>query len=369
LRFRVIRDIIIKRIIRGGDNLEDISLNVPLLRRRIPNLTSAARSVGLRPATVSDLCTGKIPISRAEVRTLFALATLAKCSMDELILRGDKTKMIETGIKVLDLFSPLTKGGTIGLVARPGMGQLVLLSEMLYRLKKDGYTAILLMPEGDPVELKNGLENVDVIILHTIEEVYEEILRMGKGSEIALAADRSNVITGEIYNLQERLLDAGITSFLTFLVDLKGESVDEELPYGPLETLWRFDAELAARDMFPAINPFYSTSSILEGEHLDQFHFSTQQRAKKLLRRYRELKTLVSIRGVNSLPASEVQTYNRGERLEAYLTQYFFVAEPYTGKEGKYVSIQDTLADVTKIVDGTLDYTEVSALQYIGKLL
>lgn len=349
--------------------MEDISLNVPLLRRRIPNLTAAARSVNLRPATVSDLCTGKIPISRAEVRTLFALASLAKCSMDELILRGEKTEMIETGIKVLDLFSPLTKGGTIGLVARPGMGQLVLLAEMFYRLKKNGYTAILLMPEGDPIELKNGMENVEIVILHTIDEVYEEIIKMSNQNEIVFAADMSNVITGEIYNLQERLLNSGIPPLLTFLVDLKGEAVDEELPYGPLETLWRFDAELAARDMFPAINPFYSTSSILEGEHLDQVHFSTQQRAKKLLRRYRELRTLVSIRGVNSLPASEVQTYNRGKRLEAYLTQYFFVAEPYTGKEGKYVSIQDMLADVTKIVDGTLDYTEVSTLQYIGKLL
>jgi F-type H+-transporting ATPase subunit beta len=348
--------------------LEDISLNVPLLRRRIPNLTAAARSVNLRPATVSDLCTGKIPISRAEVRTLFALASLAKCSMDELILRGDKTEMIETGIKVLDLFSPLTKGGTIGLVARPGMGQLVLLAEMFYRLKKDGYTAILLMPEGDPIELKNGMEKVEVIILHTIDDVYEEIIKMSNQNEIAFAADMSNVITGEIYNLQERLLSAGIPPLLTFLVDLKGEAVDEELPYGPLETLWRFDAELAARNMFPAINPFYSTSSILEGEYLDQVHFSTQQRAKKLLRRYRELRSLVSIRGVNSLPASEVQTYNRGERLEAYLTQYFFVAEPYTGKEGKYVNIQDMLADVTKIVDGTLDHTKVSTLQYIGKL-
>lgn len=349
--------------------MEDISLNVPLLRRRIPNLTSAARSVGLRPATVSDLCTGKIPVSRAEVRTLFTLASLAKCSMDELILSGERTEMIETGIKALDLFSPLTKGGTIGLIARPGMGQLVLLAEMFYRLTSDGYTAILLMPEGEPVELINGLEKVDVIILNTIEEVYEEIVKLDEPNEIVFAADRSNVVTGEIYNLQERLIKAGRGSLLTFLVDLKGEAVDEELPYGPLETLWRFDAELAARDMFPAINPFYSTSSVLEGEHLDQIHFSTQQRAKKLLRRYRELRTLVSIRGFNSLPDSELQTYSRGERLEAYLTQYFFVAEPYTGSVGKYVSIQDTLADVAKIMDGSVDYTEVSALKYIGKLL
>jgi len=349
--------------------LENIALNVPLLRRRVPNLTTAARSVGLRPATVSDLCTGKIPISRAEVRTLAALASLAKCSMDELILRGEKTKMIETGIKVLDLFSPLTKGGTVGLVARPGMGQLVLLAEMFYRLENNGYTTILLMPEGEPSELKDGLEHVDVIILHTIDEVYKKIVTIGNDKEIAFAADRSNVITGEIYDLSERLSNVGIDSLLTFLVDLKGEAVDEDLPYGPLETLWQFDAELSARNMFPAINPFTSTSSILEGEYLDKIHFSTQQRAKKLLRRYRELKALVNFRGVNSLPPSEIQTYNRGERLEAYMTQFFYVAKPYTHKEGTYVSLQDTIVDVTKILDGMLDSTDISSIHYIGKLL
>ena len=67
---------------------EELQLNVPLLRRRVPNLTTAAREAGLRAATVSNLCTGKIPVGRAEVRTLVALANLAGCSLDELIIRG-----------------------------------------------------------------------------------------------------------------------------------------------------------------------------------------------------------------------------------------------------------------------------------------
>ena len=66
--------------------------------------------MGLRPATVSNLCTGKIPVGRAEVRTIAVLASLAKCSLDELILRGESVEMIETGIKPLDLFAPLAKG-------------------------------------------------------------------------------------------------------------------------------------------------------------------------------------------------------------------------------------------------------------------
>ncbi|WP_342720203.1 hypothetical protein [Sediminibacillus albus] len=92
---------------------DDIKLNVDLLRKRVPNLTVAARSAGLRPATVSNLCTGKIPLARAEVQTLVRLASLAECSVDELIIKKGGESMLETGIKTLDLFAPLVRGGKI----------------------------------------------------------------------------------------------------------------------------------------------------------------------------------------------------------------------------------------------------------------
>jgi F-type H+-transporting ATPase subunit beta len=347
--------------------MENLRLNVALLRRRVPNLTSAARSVGLRPATVSNLCTGKIPVGRCEVRTLVALAELAECSLDELIIKGEKVEMMETKIKVLDLFAPLAKGGTVGLVARPGMGQLVVLAELYFRLKKEGYVTVLLMPQGDYPELKDVLADVD-IIAGTIDEAYEAIAQKGKDNEIVFAADRGHVITGEIHQLQDRLQDVGIDSVTTFLLDLKGEAVDEDLPYGPLETLWQFDADLAARYKYPAVNPIYSTSSVLEGAHLDTQHLSLQQKAQKLLRRYRELRSLVSVNGIDKLPASEVQTYKRGERLEAYLTQPFYVAEPFTGQKGQSVDLQDTLNDVRKILDGATDSVEIDSLTFIGTL-
>ncbi len=349
------------------DNLESIRLNVALLRRRVPNLTTAARTVGLRPATVSNLCNGKISVGRAEVRTLVALATLAECTLDELIIRGEKIEMIETRIKALDLFAPLVKGGTVGLVARPGMGQLVILAELFHRLKKEGYLIHLLMPDGEHPEMKDTLNYVD-IVSNSIDEAYEKMATSGPSNEIIFAADRTHVITGEIYKLQERLQEIGIENVTTLLVDLKGEVVDEELPYGPLETLWQFDIDLATRHKFPAINPIYSTSSVLEGTHVDQIHFTTQQRAKKLLRRYRELRSVVGTRGIDSIPNAEVQTYKRGELLEAYLTQPFYVAEEFSGKKGVAVSLQDTLIDVQKILDGSMDSKEIDQLSYIGKL-
>lgn len=349
------------------ENSDSLRLNVALLRRKVPNLTTAARSVGLRPATVSNLCTGKIPVGRAEVRTLVALATLAECSLDELILRGEKVEMIETGIKTLDLFAPLAKNGTVGLVARPGMGQLVILAELFYKMKKRGYANVLLMPEGDHPELNDLLEFVD-IIAYTIDEAYEKMASYDKGKDLIFTADRSHVVSGEIYQLQERLQNIGVENVTTILLDLSGEVVDEELPYGPLETLWQFDADLTARHRFPAVNPIFSTSSVLEGAHLDQNHFMIQQRAQKLLRRYRELRSLVTVSGIEKLPTTEVQTYKRGERLEAYLTQPFYVAEPFTGKKGESVLLQDTLSDVQKILDGVTDSTDIEQLDFIGKL-
>ncbi|WP_164669043.1 hypothetical protein [Virgibacillus doumboii] len=347
--------------------MENLSLNVSLLRRSVPNLTSAAKSVGLRPATVSNLCTGKIPVGRAEVRTLVSLASLAECSLDELIIRGETVEMIETKIKTIDLFAPLAKGGTVGLVSRPGMGQLVVITELFYRLQKDGFVTVLLKPEGDYPEISDILEHVDIVAT-TIEDAYEKMAAEGTDKEIAFAADRSHVLTGKVYELQERLQNISVQSVTTFLVDLKGDVVDEELPYGPLETLWRFDADLSARYKFPAVNPVYSTSSVLEGAYTDQNHFTTQQRAKKLLRRFHELRSVVNVRGLESIPKSELTTYKRGERLEAYLTQPFYVAEELTGQQGEAVSLNVTINDVKKILDGSADSKDVDELTYIGKL-
>jgi len=347
--------------------LENLRLNVPLLRKRVPNLTSAARSVGLRPATVSNLCTGKIPVGRSEVRTLVALASLAQCTLDELILRGETVEMIETKIKTVDLFAPIVKGGTVGLVARPGMGQLVVLAELFHRLKKEGYKTIFLMPEENHPELMDLTGEVDVVV-DCIDKAYEEMKAVAPKQDVIFTADRSHVLTGEIYDLQQRIEETEVQSVTTILLDLKGASVDEDLPYGPLETLWQFDADLAARHKFPAVNPVYSTSSVLEGAHLEQTHLTIQQKAQKLLRRYRELRSLVNVKGLDGIPASEVQVYNRGERLEAYLTQPFFVAEDFTGIKGEEVALETTLNDIRKIIDGGADSQTVESLNFIGKL-
>lgn len=303
--------------------VDDLQLNVPLLRRRVPNLTVAARSVGLRPATVSDLCNGKIPLGRAEVKTLVALASLAGCTLDELVIRGAGVGMIETGIKVLDLFAPLVRGGTAGLVARPGLGQMVILMELARRLRQRSFATVLWLPERE-ADFADVLPEVDAVG-RTLDEVQAHVAALG-------------------------------------------EAPDEDAPYGPLETLWRFDVELAARGFWPAVDPVLSTSTILEGAYLETTHLTVQQRARKLLRRYRELHAMVRIRGPQWLPEAEVPTYHRGERLEAFLTQPLYVAEPYTKLAGQWVTLPETIEAVRRILDGAADELAVKELKAVGRL-
>jgi F-type H+-transporting ATPase subunit beta len=340
---------------------EEIQLNVPLLRRRVPNLTVAARNVGLRPATVSNLCTGKIPLAGAEVRTLVALATLAGCSLDELVVRSAGGAMIETGIKVLDLFAPLVRGGTVGLVARKGLGQVVLLQELIVRVRQRGFATLVWTPQA-PRPHMDEVKNRAEAAFSTLDEIQHAIEDFRSDRDVLVAADRSAVLTGELLALRERLQQPGARPVTFALVDALGEAADEELPYGPLETLWRFDPELAARGLYPAVDPITSTSTLLEGAQVEATHLTTQQRARKLLRRYRELRAIMGAGGPEALPGAEADTYGRGERLEAFLSQPLYVTEPYTKQPGAWSSPQETLDDVRRILDGGADHLPVASL-------
>ncbi|GIP31594.1 hypothetical protein [Paenibacillus sp. J2TS4] len=347
--------------------MDDLQLNVPLLRRRVPNLTVAARAAGLRPATVSNLCTGKTPVGRAEVRTLATLASLAGCTLDELIIRETNRGMIETGVKVLDLLSPIVRGGTIGLVARPGTGQLVLLAELFNRVGKRDYTTVFWMPG----EKSPGIDEVAAesdAVCSSLDEVLNKIRRYREDRDVVLGADRSIVLSGELFHLQDQLKEAGARPVTILLVDHRGEAVDAEAPYGPLDTLIRFDMELPTRKLYPAIDPIVSTSVILEGAQLESSHLTIQQRSRKLLRRYRELRPLLSSGSAGKVSEADQALYDRGERLEAYLSQPFYTAEPFTQKQGQWCSLQETLEDVRVILDGGADHLKVEELYFIGRL-
>jgi len=347
--------------------MEEIHLNVPLLRRRVPNLTVAARAVGLRSATVSDLTTGKIPLGKATVRTLVALADLAGCTLDELVIRGGAVEMIETGIRVLDTFAPMVRGGTVGLVARQGSGQTVVLQELVRRFRQKGFaTMAWLNGEAHPLMKEvAGETEASACRMSELQALIEAQLAQ---RDVLVAADRSVVLTGELETLRERVAQAGLHRVSFALVDVSGDSPDEDAPFGPLDTLWRFDVELAARRIFPAVDPVLSTSTLLEGAQLDPAHLLVQQRARKLFRRYQELKALARAVGEEKIPAAEVRTYYRGQRLEMFMSQHLYVAEPYTKQPGQWISLAEALDDIRRILDGAADEIALEDLRSVGRL-
>jgi F-type H+/Na+-transporting ATPase subunit beta len=347
--------------------MEELHLNVALLRSRVPNITSAAKAVGLRPATVSNLCTGKIPVGRAEVRTLAILAELAGCTIDELLIKGARMELLESGIKVLDLMAPIVRGGIAGVVARPMTGQMVMLAELMIRLRRNGARTIFWKPLTD-VPGTTDVEQVVDDLCESSDDVIKFILSLPPQQDVVLGADRETSITGELYEIQESIKAAGASSVTILLVDTRGDAADEEIPYGPLDTYLKFDTELTSRGMYPAVDPVSSTSVLLEGAQLQSMHIQLQQTAKRLMRRYRELRPIVTAHGIERLPESELLQYRRGEQLEAYLTQPFFVAAPYSGRPGVIVSIESLLADVRSIIAGDLDGTELDRLLYIGSI-
>lgn len=349
--------------------VDDLVLNVPLLRRRVPNLTAAAKTAGLRPATVSNLCTGKTPVGRAEVRTLVTLATLAGCSLDDLIIRGSESAMIETGIKVLDVFAPLVRGGISGFKAEHGQGMVVLVAELLQRTKKRGYVTVFWKPL-DRVIWSEDLEELSDHSFTTKTEIIHFITNNNEDKDIVLCADKGIVFSGELTELKENAEGLGQRPITYLLIDM---STDQNEPadhaFGPLDTLFQFDLDLANRHFYPALNPLFSTSTISEGAMLEANHQIIQQRARKLLRRFRELRAVVSRNGVHTLKEGDKLTFSRGEKLEAYLTQPFYVAEELTKQKGEWVPLHEALEDIRKIMDGVYDQKVAKEFMFTGSVL
>jgi F-type H+-transporting ATPase subunit beta len=271
--------------------------------------------------------------------------------MDELIIRKSGFVMIETGIRVIDLFAPLVRGGTMGFVARPKMGQLVLLAELFRRTRERGFATVFWSSGEESLGIEDVTSEAEVICT-TLDELCMYISSARGERDVLLGMDRSRVLSGDLLALRERLQEAGTRPVTFALIDTRGEAVDVDSPYGPLDTLWQFDIELSTRHLYPAISPILSTSTILEGSQLEAAHLTIQQRARKLLRRYRELRSLVHAFGIEKLPESDIVIYRQGEQLEAYFAQPFYVAEPFREELGEWTSLQDTLKSVVEIMDG-----------------
>ncbi len=324
-------------------------------------------------------------------------------------------EILETGIKVIDLIMPIAKGGKIGLFGGAGVGKTVTLMELInniavqqeglsvfagvgertregndfyYEMKEAGVLDKVAMvygqmnePPGNRLRVAlSGLtmaehfrdEGRDVLMF--IDNIYRYTLA---GTEVSALLGRMPSAVGyqptlaeEMGVLQERITSTktgSITSFQAVYVP-----ADDLTDPSPATTFAHLDAtlvlsrQIAELGIYPAVDPLDSTSRQLDPQVVGQEHYDIARGVQGTLQRYKELKDIIAILGMDELSDEDKQVVARARKMQRFLSQPFFVAEVFTGAPGKYVSLKDTLASFKAILDGEYDHVPEQAFYMVG---
>lgn len=322
-------------------------------------------------------------------------------------LEKQKTKIeiLETGIKALDLLTPIPKGGKIGLFGGAGVGKTVLIQELIRNIAKihkgisvfvgigersrEGSdiliemensgviknTALVFgqMNEPSGVRFRVGFSGLTIAEYFRDEKKQDTLLFMDNifrfvqaGSEVSALLGRIPSQTGyqptlfsEMGSLQERITsteDGSITSIQAIYVpadDLTDPAV--VATFSHLDGTIVLSRQIADLGIYPAIDPLEGYSNILDPKVVGEEHYQVANEVVKILKRYKELQDIISILGMEELSEEDKTTVSRARKVQKFLSQPFYVAEIFTGKPGKYVSLQDTIAGFKKIISGELD--------------
>ncbi len=330
------------------------------------------------------------------------------------------SQVLETGIKVIDFFSPILKGGKMGLFGGAGVGKTVLLTEIINNvviLSKDtsvsvfagvgervregrelyealqeskvfSHVALLFgqMGENPAVRLRAATAGVTVAEHFRDEEkknvlfFIDNIFRYAQAG-YELSTLMSNIpgeggyqatLSSEMATLQERLTsnkNGDITSIEAVYVpsdDLTDHAVQSVFPY--LDSSLVLSRSVYQEGRFPAVNLLSSNSSAVNLETVGLSHYKAVIDAQALIKKSLQLERIVSLIGEAELSAQDRTVYKRSQLLKNYMTQNFFVTAAQTGRKGDYVSVKDTVADVTAILDGKYDDIDPQKLLFVGSL-
>jgi F-type H+-transporting ATPase subunit beta len=324
-------------------------------------------------------------------------------------------EILETGIKVIDLVMPIVKGGKVGLFGGAGVGKTVTLMELIRNIavEHSGYSVFAgvgertregndfyhEMREGGVIDkvslvygqmneppgnrLRVGLTGLTMAeyfrdegrdVLMFIDNIYRYTLA---GTEVSALLGRMPSAVGyqptlaeEMGVLQERITSTktgSITSFQAVYVP-----ADDLTDPSPATTFAHLDATLvlsrqvAELGIYPAVDPLDSTSRILDPNVVGADHYDTARAVQGTLQRYKELKDIIAILGMDELSEDDKQVVTRARKIQRFLSQPFFVAETFTGTPGKYVSLKDTLAGFKGIVNGEYDDLPEQAFYMVG---
>ena len=329
-----------------------------------------------------------------------------------------KKEMFETGIKVIDLLEPYTKGGKTGLFGGAGVGKTVLIQELIHNIAKhhggysvfggvgertrEGNDLYLEMKEsgvldktalvfGQMNEPPGARQRVGLTAL-TMAEYFRDdegkdvllfidnIFRFVQaGSEVSALLGRMPSAVGyqptlgtEMGELQERITSTrkgSVTSVQAIYVP-----ADDLTDPAPATTFSHLDAttvlsrQIVEKGIYPAVDPLDSTSRILEPGVVGDEHYDVARRVKEILQTYKDLQDIINILGMDELSEQDKITVARARKIEKFLSQPFFVAEQFTGTPGRYVKLEDTIRGFKGIIEGEYDNLPESAFYMVGTI-
>ena len=326
--------------------------------------------------------------------------------------------MLETGIKVIDLISPFTRGGKIGIFGGAGVGKTVIVKELIRNIAmvhkghsvfagvgertREGTDLWLEMKEADVLDktvmvfgqmneppgnrLRVGLtaltmaeyfrdqKGEDVLLF------IDNVFRFAQaGSEVSALLGRMSSAVGyqptlslDIGSLQERITSTkkgSITSVQAIFVP--ADDYTDPAPatiFSHLEATITLERSIAEQGLYPAVDPLTSSSRLLDPNIVGQEHYRVATEVKRILQRYKDLQDIIAILGIDELSDEDKLTVTRARKIQRFLTQPMFVAEIFTGAPGKYVKIEDTVKGFAQIIDGKLDNLSEQAFFMVGTI-
>ncbi len=333
-----------------------------------------------------------------------------------LVDQSVKEEVFETGVKVIDLIAPFIKGGKIAIFGGAGVGKTVTIQEMIHNVAKHHHGVSVFTGVGERTREGNDLwnemketkvldktalvfgqmneppgnrlrvaltgvtmaeyfrdeKNMDVLLF------IDNIFRFAQaGSEVSALLGRipsavgyQPTLASEMAALQERITSTktgSITSIQAVYVP-----ADDYTDPAPVATFAHLDASitlersLAEQALFPAIDPLTSSSRALDPSIVGEEHYNVAKDVLKTLQRYKDLQDIIAILGMEELSEEDKITVSRARKIQRFLTQPMFVAEPFTGRSGKYVSIADNIRGFREILDGKHDSKAENAFYMVG---
>ena len=318
--------------------------------------------------------------------------------------QSNKTEILETGIKVIDLLAPIAKGGKVGLFGGAGVGKTVLIQELinniakfhsgnsvfagvgertregndLYHEMKDAgvldKTSLVFGQMNEPPGARLRVALTGLAMAETFRDEGKDVLLFvdnifrftQAGAEVSALLGRLPSAVGYQPNLQQEMgaLQERITSTkkgsITSVqaVYVPADDLTDPAPattFAHLDSTISLNRALTEIGIYPAVDPLDSSSTILDPEVVGEKHYSIAREAQRVLQQYKELQDIIAILGMEELSDEQKQIVNRARRLQRFLAQPFFVATQFTGNEGAYIKLEDTVKDVEDILAGKYD--------------